>query len=219
MQPSQSEIQREVENLRQLRRRTSQHAGPGAPTLDPDLPDHTLAGADGWSTGVASSAEDYGTASSSSHDDGDEILAPSGDDPANLFWVPARLHPEIAPSEFRQFLKEHARVSTDGTGGLSRANSGASTFSQGLGRKKSMLRKEYDPSTASDSDDEVLPIRRSRGSYQATPQLSLSDLQMLDELADEASRSDDPTKLRTMIKRSLSMNMSPSGTDLCYNSV
>ena len=75
-----------------------------------------------------------------------------------------------------------------------------------------MLRKEYDPTTASDSDDDrVVPTRRNTRTYQAMPQLTISDLQKLDELADEASRSDDPTKLRSMIKRSLSMSMSPSG--------
>jgi hypothetical protein len=37
-------------------------------------------------------------------------IAPSPqDDPTHLFWVPAHLHPELAPGEFRAFLKSHTQ--------------------------------------------------------------------------------------------------------------
>src|ERR1700678_2410086 len=43
------------------------------------------------------------------------------------------------------------------------------------------------------------------------PQLTISDLQKLEELAEEASVKDDPSRLRNVLRRSLSLNLSPSG--------
>jgi hypothetical protein len=203
MSPSQFEIEREVETLRDIRRRSSV---PGL-VIDPDLP--------------STSAHHHGSDDEYDHDHPDEVdpdtilASPGADDPSSLFWVPARLHPEIAPSEFKAFLKEHARVAADGTatGGLSRVGSvsslGGGGFG-GLGRKRSMLHKEYDPSSSSGTDDDhVVPIRRNRTSmYQNMPQLTISDLQKLEELAE----SDDPTKLQSLLRRSMSLSMSPSGS-------
>lgn len=214
MQPSQFEIQREVENLRDIRRRSTTQGGPGALIIDPDLPEQSpLQPAEHW-VPSPTSADDH--TSQSSHDDSDEILSTPADDPSSLFWVPARLHPEIDPSEFRAFLKEHTRTSSEAaTPSLSRAGSTSSTYSfnGNLGRKKSMLSKQYDPTRKRDSgDEEIKPLRRNRTSvYQNVPQLTISDLQRLEELAEEASQSDDPSKLRSMLRRSLSMNVSPSG--------
>jgi hypothetical protein len=212
MQPSQFEIQREVENLLDIRRRSSA-GGPGALVLDPDLPDQSALGAaqlNYWdpaqtASGSSSSAEESGS-SADDHDDGSD-----GGDPSSLFWVPARLHPEIDPAEFRAFIKEHARTPADGSGPLDRS---FSMSSGGLGRKKSMLNREYKPSVNDgvENESQVVPLRRNRTSYyNAGPQLSISDLQKLDELAEEASQSDDPSKLRSVLRRSLSFNMSPSG--------
>lgn len=215
MQPSQFEIQREVENLRDIRRRSSA-GGPGALVLDPDLPNQSALGAaqlNYWdpsqtASSSSSSAEESGS-SADDHDDGSD----SGD-PSSLFWVPARLHPEIAPAEFRAFIKEHARTPADGSTSLDRS---FSTSSSGLGRKKSMLNREYKPRENDGIENEahVVPLRRNRTSYyNPGPQLSISDLQKLDELAEEASQSDDPSKLRSVLRRSLSFNMSPSGASL-----
>ena len=212
MQPSQFEIQREVENLRDIRRRSSA-GGPGALVLDPDLPNQPALGAaqlNYWdqipvASGSSSSAEESGS-SADDHDDGSD-----GGDPSSLFWVPARLHPEIDPAEFSAFIKEHARTPVDGSNPLDRSFSMSST---GLGRKKSMLNREYKPSVNDgvENESQVLPLRRNRSSYyNVGPQLSISDLQKLDELAEEASQSDDPSKLRSVLRRSLSLNMSPSG--------
>lgn len=64
-------------------------------------------------------------------------------------------------------------------------------------------------------EERVVPIRRNRTSYFSNPgpQLTISDLQKLEELAEEASQSDDPSKLRTILRRSLSLNIAPSGTN------
>lgn len=219
MQPSEFEILREVETLRDIRRRSTA-GGPGSLILDPDLPAASSQSPTSSGYWTPSATDD---SSSSSHEDGsDSGSAEAADDPSHLFWVPARLHPEIAPAEFRAFLKEHARGPADGAAvaGISRSNS-VSSVASGLGRKKSMLSRQYKPAANDGVEDEqVLPIRRNRTSVfsNPTPQLTISDLQKLEELAEEASNSDDPTTLRNVLRRSLSLNVSPSGECLLASS-
>lgn len=215
MQPSQSAIEREFEALRDIRRRSSSQGGPGALILDPDLPAQLSPSASPLSPQAWTDSAESKTSptrgrddSSSSTEDGN---APA-DDPFHLFWVPAHLHPELAPSEFRAFLKEHARAPADGaaTATLSRSGSASSTAS--LGRKRSMLSRQYRPRENDGVEEErVVPLRRNKSIYSNDgPQLTISDLQKFEELADEASKSDDPTKLRRVIRRSLSLNVAPS---------
>ncbi|KAI0761829.1 hypothetical protein BD413DRAFT_616814 [Trametes elegans] len=209
MQPSQLEIEREVEALRDLRRRSTAQGGPGSLILDPDLPRETSqTQAAYWSP-----TDDSSSSSHDSHSDHSSVAA--SDDPFHLFWVPASVHPELAPKEFKEFLKEHAHASPDGAAsGPERSNSVGSV---GLGRKKSMLSRQYDPTKHAregDKDEPVVPLRRNRTSvYANVPQLTISDLQKLEELAEEASTSDDPTKLRSVLRRSLSLNIAPSVID------
>lgn len=213
-QPSPVEIQREVEALRDIRRRSTTQGGPGTLVLDPDLPNEAAPSsptASYWTSSSSNPGLTDGDSSSSSHEGGSDSTG-SADDPFHLFWVPASLHPEIAPTEFRAFLKEHARAPPSEAGGnLSRSSSATST-SSGLGRRASMLSRQYRPKDGDESEEEkVVPTRRNRNSiYHPGPQLTISDLQKLEELAEEASASDDPTKLRTVLRRSLSLNVSPS---------
>ena len=204
MQPSEFEIQREVETLRDIRRRSSAQGG----TIDPDLPAVT--------SDSSSSSTYWEDSSSSSHSHESDNSTAVGDDPLNLFWVPARLHPEIAPAEFRQFLKEHARNPSDGAT-LGRSSSMGST---GLGRKKSMLSRQYNPEEKDGVEEEkVMPMRRNRSSIYGNqgPQLTINDLQRLEQLAEEASEgSDSSTKLRSLLRRSMSLNISPSGVFYCF---
>ena len=81
-----------------------------------------------------------------------------------------------------------------------------------------MLSRQYRPTDSDGSDDEqILPLRRNRSSiYNPGPQLTINDLQKLDQLAEEASESDDPSKLRSILRRSLSLNVAPSGGSLNY---
>ncbi|RYP64089.1 hypothetical protein DL771_008948 [Monosporascus sp. 5C6A] len=76
-------------------------------------------------------------------------IAPSGDDdesdPSRLLWVPAGVHPELAPSEFKNFLEKRVETMKRRSGesslsvdGLNRSNSGS------LRRKKSMLSRQVD---------------------------------------------------------------------------
>ncbi|KAJ7876820.1 hypothetical protein B0H13DRAFT_2347495 [Mycena leptocephala] len=189
MEPTEYDIRREVEALRDLRRRSTT---PGALTLDPDLPNQN----------PPSPTSPYQAGSST---------RPAPD--------PAPVPPQIAPAEFRAFLKEHARnpASDDNSNGLQRSSSSASTVSSGLGRKKSMLSRQYQPSDNDSPDDTVVPLRRNRSIFSSNqnqgPQLTISDLQKLEELAEEASASDDPAKLRNILRRSLSLNVSPLALD------
>ncbi|KAF8523607.1 hypothetical protein JB92DRAFT_1542222 [Gautieria morchelliformis] len=198
MQPSELEIRREVEALKDIRRRSSAQGGPGAIPLDPDLPELPPSPSSPHATPTWP----------------DEQEPDVTEDPSHLFWVPARLHPELAPGEFRAFLKEHAR---DGGVALQRANSASSSSSTSpIGRKKSMLSRQYRPSESDGvEEEEAVPIRRTKSSLHSNPapQLTISDLQKLEALAEEASVSDDPSKLRSMLRRSLSLNVSPSLMD------
>lgn len=88
----------------------------------------------------------------------------------DLFWLPARLHPEIAPHEFKAFIEEATKPENL----LRRTNSalgtrrrmqmdddpgriGDTSSDLALGRKKSMLSKVYDP----DHDLSSLPASSS----------------------------------------------------------
>ena len=216
MQPSQLEIQREVEALRDIRRRSSTQGGPGALIIDPDLPNPSSPPsptAGYWSAAPVAQQLNDGDSSSGSHEDSSssEERATSSDDPFHLFWVPARLHPEIAPAEFRAFLKEHARTPPpEGSNVLDRS---LTTSSPVLERKRSMLSRQYKPSETDDVEEEtIVPLRRNRTVVaHAGPQLTISDLQRLEELAEEATKDGDPSKFRTVLRRSLSLNVSPSG--------
>ncbi|KAL0565903.1 hypothetical protein V5O48_016115 [Marasmius crinis-equi] len=217
MNPSEYEIQREVEALRDIRRRS---AAPGALTIDPDLPTPSSQNPY-W---VNSSTEND-SSSSSSHDDASsssshtDATSHKEDDPFHLFWVPASVHPEIAPAEFRAFLKEHSRSPPPADGSApppSRSSSLSSTNS--LGRRSSMLSRQYRPSEndgVGEKEEKIVPLRRNRSYlyHSQGPQLTISDLQKLEQLAEEASENDDPTKLRTMLRRSLSLNISPTALD------
>lgn len=224
MQPSPTEIQREVEALRDIRRRSTTQGGPGSLVLDPDLPNESASSSPNagyWSSSPNPALRDGESSNSAQQEGSSSEGSGEGDDPFHLFWVPARLHPEIAPTEFRAFLKEHARgPSADGSGGLSRSASSGSTSSR-LGRRTSMLSKQFDPKTSDTKEpDEIIPLRRNRTSrYMDGPQLTINDLQKLDELAEEASQSDDPTKLRSILRRSMSLQVTPSSTYIPLSSL
>ncbi|KAJ3996763.1 hypothetical protein F5050DRAFT_1807459 [Lentinula boryana] len=225
MQPSTYDIQREVEALRDIRRRSTT---PGALIIDPDLPNQTSPSSPTYSWSAGSTTDD---SSSSSHEDGSssstghttvETDNPT-DDPFHLFWVPASVHPEIAPAEFREFLREHSRSPPPADGApVIRSGSFSSLSSGGLDRKKSMLSRQYRPSEndgVEEQEERIVPLSRTRSTRYGNqgPQLTISDLQKLEELAEEASESDDPSKLRNILRRSLSLNISPTAIEQMKN--
>ncbi|KZT37733.1 hypothetical protein SISSUDRAFT_1062575 [Sistotremastrum suecicum HHB10207 ss-3] len=177
MQPTELEIELERETLRDIRRRSTIQVA----TVDPDLP----------STSSSSLPDDLDTA--------------NVEDPLHLFWVPAHVHPELAPGEFRAFLKENANLER------SRSTGG------GLGRKKSMLSRQYSPSANDNVESEsvkIKPRRRVSTRGDNVPQLTIEDLQNLEQLAEEASKSDDPSQLRSVLRRSLSLNVPLASQEL-----
>jgi hypothetical protein len=118
-------VAQELSNLQALRRMSMDVAASG----DPDLPSLSPAGM----PGMAPSSSD------------------SEDDSSRLFWVPARLHPELAPQEFKSFLESKAEQIRRRSGELSSFSSQSSRSSSldssvGLRRKKSMLSRQIDNS-------------------------------------------------------------------------
>ncbi|KAG6891559.1 hypothetical protein C0992_004417 [Termitomyces sp. T32_za158] len=221
LQPSEYDILREVEALRDIRRRS---VTPGALTIDLDLPNQSSPTSPTSYRLTTPSDESSSESASGSGTSGSSEGDPqSPHNPANdtfpLFqslWVPASVHPEIAPAEFRAFLKEHARLSPsseDGSGSLGRSGSFSSlSSSSGLGRKKSMLSRQYRPDEDDGVENEnIVPLRRNRSSFYHNqgPQLTFDDLQKLEQLAEEASVTNDPSRLRDVLRRSLSLNVPP----------
>jgi hypothetical protein len=113
---------------------------------------------------------------------------------SSLFWLPARLHPEIAPQEFRNFLKEQ----TNPENLLKRHGQ--------LARRKSTLSKQYTPST-----DDGVPVAGEEAASslaKQTEQLTLSDLQRLEELTSELGSGpsqESDARLRSLLHRSMSL--------------
>ncbi|KAH9211898.1 hypothetical protein DL95DRAFT_341184 [Leptodontidium sp. 2 PMI_412] len=139
-------------------------------------------------------------------------VAPTGDDdeddPSRLFWVPARVHPELAPMEFKTFLEnrvqsikrrsgEQASLSPDG---IERAGSVG-----GLRRKKSMLSRQIDNDGGrgahgyKDGADQ-LERKKSLSTHQI-PELKISDLKELDALVRDPSKAMQKLTLDTNMRR------------------
>ncbi|KAJ8128485.1 hypothetical protein O1611_g5146 [Lasiodiplodia mahajangana] len=113
-------------------------------------------------------------------------IAPKGDDdadPSRLLWVPAGVHPELAPSEFKNFVEKRVqsmkRRSSENSlspDSLDRSDSGS------LRRKKSMLSRQIENGGGHGGDGyidgaERLERRKSQGqSESGVPELSLDEL-------------------------------------------
>lgn len=114
------------------------------------------------------------------------------DDTSRLFWVPARLHPELAPKEFKTFIEDKVdrikRRSGDSDSlsvdGLERSGSGSSS----LRRKKSMLSHQID--TKGDYEDGAERLERKR-----SKRMSEQELQQQMDLSDLEELVNDPAQL------------------------
>ena len=118
-------------------------------------------------------------------------VAPHGDDdeadPSRLLWVPAGVHPELAPTEFKNFLEKRVQSIKRRSGdsmlsvdGLDRSDSG------GLRRQKSMLSRQIDNRGGRGADGYVDGAERleRQGSTGGNAASELS----LDELITDPSR-------------------------------
>lgn len=199
---------------RNLRRRSASSPGPGELPLDPDLPP-----ADAFQAGHHHPL--------SSNDD--ISLAPPPGSDQSLFWVPAHLHPELAPGEFRAFLREHTQVNPTavdsgetGEASLSRSPSWLArsrSLSGGLGRQKSMLSRQYTPRHGDKVEEEQTPQLARRGSNRYAGRNidtgpTLQELQNLEELVKNAEDSGDPNEMRRALRRS-SMTFTTGGSCPC----
>jgi hypothetical protein len=126
-------------------------------------------------------------------------VAPTGDDneddPSRLFWVPARVHPELAPMEFKTFLENRVQSIKRRSGdqnSLSVNGSDQNGSGMGLRRKKSMLSRQIDNSggrgaVGYQDGAEQLERKKSLSSHHA-PELRIADLQELDALVRDPSK-------------------------------
>lgn len=107
------------------------------------------------------------------------------DDPSKLFWVPARLHPELAPKEFKTFIEEKVntirRRSGDADSLSPDSALGHQLSSGGLRRKKSMLSRQID--SGSGYKDGAERLERKRSGNQ--PNGGLANLQELEHIVED----------------------------------
>ncbi|KAL4787706.1 hypothetical protein BJX76DRAFT_345390 [Aspergillus varians] len=93
-------------------------------------------------------------------------IAPSPSDDENdtsrLFWVPARLHPELAPKEFRSFLESKSEHIKRRSGDVSSLSPERQNSNNSLTRKRSMLSKQIDNGQGYTDGAERLERKRSQ---------------------------------------------------------
>lgn len=133
---------------------------------------------------------------------------------SDLFWLPARLHPEIAPQEFRDFLKEQTKPEN-----LARRTSfNGNNGNNAVGRRRSMLSKQYNPENAIPSEERTTaPDRDMNGHKGGLEGLTIADLQRFEQLAQanaplSLSDAAERQQLQTLLSRSLSFGSPSEGT-------
>jgi hypothetical protein len=148
-------------------------------------------------------------------------VAPTGgddeDDPSRLFWVPARVHPELAPMEFKTFLENRVQTIKRRSGDLSSLSPDGperSGSAGGLRRKKSMLSRQIDNSYGGGAvgyhdGAEQLERKKSISGHRA-PELKISDLKELDELVRDPSKAMQKLTLDTSLRQDTGMEVPES---------
>ena len=124
----------------------------------------------------------------------------SDDDSARLFWVPARLHPELAPKEFKTFLESKAEqinrrsgdLSTLGSSPMSSRATSLSSNTSGLARKKSMLSREVNHSSGYQDGADMLERKRSMSHQHQPSDPNLAELETLVTNNRQVQRPDSP---------------------------
>jgi hypothetical protein len=165
-------LAQELSNLQAIRRMSMD-----VNTADPDLP----------------SFKSFSAAVAPQHFSEDE-------DPSKLFWVPARLHPELAPKEFKTFIEEKVdkirRRSSDSDSLSPDGPPGRQSSAGGLRRKKSMLSRQIDSGSGYRDGADRLERKRSDSEQ---PNGGLPHLQELEHIVEDPvsmvrRMSIDPTK-------------------------
>ncbi|PTU17023.1 hypothetical protein P175DRAFT_0109450 [Aspergillus ochraceoroseus IBT 24754] len=111
--------------------------------------------------------------------------SPSADenDTSRLFWVPARLHPELAPKEFKSFLESKAEHIKRTSGDFSSLSPEGQGVNGSLRRKRSMLSRQIDNPQGYTDGAERLERKRSQNKDHLGP-----SLQELGSLADDSEQ-------------------------------
>ncbi|KAL2826120.1 hypothetical protein BDW59DRAFT_67730 [Aspergillus cavernicola] len=149
-------VAQELNNLAAIRRMSMDVTATG----DPDLPSFNFPG-----PSIAPSPSD------------DE------NDTSRLFWVPARLHPELAPKEFKSFLESKADHIKRRSGDFSSLSPGGPGSDSSLTRKRSMLSKQIDNGQGYTDGAERLERKRSQTQDPQGP-----NLQEIEHLVDESNQ-------------------------------
>ncbi|SMQ49548.1 unnamed protein product [Zymoseptoria tritici ST99CH_1A5] len=182
-------VAQELSNLQAIRRMSM-----NVDTADPDLP---------------SFSSSFPSVAPTKSDD--------EDDPSQLFWVPARLHPELAPKEFKTFIEDRVDRIRRRSGGedslspdsLERSGSGSS-----LRRKKSMLSHTIDTKgNYEDGADRLERKRSSRGAYHSGS-AAMSNLSDLEELVNDPAHMMRRMSLDQAARQSLESNDRSSSEDV-----
>ncbi|KAJ5759271.1 hypothetical protein N7520_006427 [Penicillium odoratum] len=116
--------------------------------------------------------------------------SPSTDenDTSRLFWVPASLHPELAPKEFKSFLESKADLIKRKSGDYSSLGPERPGSQSSLRRKRSMLSKQIDNSAGYTDGAERLERQRSQASRRDG--MLGPNLQELETLVDDSPQKD-----------------------------
>lgn len=127
--------------------------------------------------------------------------APSGsadeDDRARLFWVPARIHPELAPTEFKTFIDNRVKSIKRRSEERNLSPDGSQQEGSGLRRKKSMLSRQIENSSSDGADGdgaELLDRKRSQSNG-----VGITDLQELEALVSDPSRAGQKLSIDTQL--------------------
>ncbi|KAJ5595150.1 uncharacterized protein N7459_001358 [Penicillium hispanicum] len=124
--------------------------------------------------------------------------SPSADenDASRLFWVPASLHPELAPKEFKSFLESKADLIKRKSGDFSSLGPERSGSEGGLRRKRSMLSRQIDNSSGYTDGADRLERQRSQSSRRDG--MLSPNLQELETLVDDSNPTDKESLVRGM---------------------
>ncbi|KAI0450946.1 hypothetical protein F5B21DRAFT_528513 [Xylaria acuta] len=111
-------------------------------------------------------------------------IAPKGDDdedPSRLLWVPAGVHPELAPTEFKNFVEKRVQSMKRRSSENSLSPDSLDRSDSGLRRKKSMLSRQVENGSGHghgyvDGAERLERKRSQAQSEYSAPELSLDEL-------------------------------------------
>ena len=177
-------VAQELSNLQAIRRMSMDVSA-----ADPDLPAFSS------NSGVPSIAPNHNA---------------DPDDTSRLFWVPARVHPELAPTEFKSFIEDKvSRIKRRSIGEDSlsaESTQSLSSSGSGLRRKKSMLSRQVEEPTGYKDGAERLERKRSSGQPIYSP--TIANIQELETIVK------DPKILMRRLSVDSSRRTSESGADM-----